>query len=260
MTRGWLGANPFWAARFALLGVLYVAVVAELAVRWARTRTAPSTARMAVNVGMWIVELMLRGLTFGFRLAVATWVARLAASRLPWTLSTSVLGYVLVDFVYYWHHRLLHVTDLGWAIHATHHTSEEMTLLSTIRLSWVEAGIKYLFYLPLVVVGFDPLQVFFLVELNSITQFWCHTETIGPIRWLDPWLNTPQNHRQHHARARARAEGNYGSNLIVWDRLFGTYHEGPRELPFGIEDRRDSLNPLRLQFGGLREWAQRLTQ
>ena len=99
-----------------------------------------------------------------------------------------------------------------------------------------------------------PGMVFFLAELNSATQFWCHTEIIGPIRWLDPWLNTPQNHRLHHARARAIADGNYGSNLMLWDRLFGTYRTGPRVLEFGVEGQRDSLNPLRLQFGSLWHW------
>jgi sterol desaturase/sphingolipid hydroxylase (fatty acid hydroxylase superfamily) len=243
--------------RYALLGVLYVAVMTELAIRWVRTREPPSTARIAVNVGIWTVELGLRGATFGLRLAIATWVARYAVLHVPASLGSAIVAYVLVDFTYYWQHRLMHVTKLGWALHATHHTSEEMTLLSTIRVSWAEASLKYLFYLPLVFVGFDPLQIFFLVELNSVTQFWTHTETIGPIGWLDPWLNTPQNHRQHHARDRAQADGNYGSNLIVWDRLFGTYHTGPRTLAFGIEGRPDSLNPFLLQFGPLRDWLLR---
>ena len=142
---GWIGANPFWTYRYAFLIVLYVAVLGELALRFVRAGTRPSTARLAVNMGMWSVELAIRGATFGFRLAIATWVSRYALFHLPWTIATSCVAYVLVDFIYYWHHRLLHVTKLGWAIHATHHTSEEMTLLSTIRLSWVEAGIKYLF-------------------------------------------------------------------------------------------------------------------
>jgi sterol desaturase/sphingolipid hydroxylase (fatty acid hydroxylase superfamily) len=254
MAGGWLTANPFWVFRYAFLAILYLAVIAELFVRWLRTGARASSARIAVNVGMWMVELSFRGATFGLRLAVATWASRYAIHHFERTVFAGVVGYVLVDFIYYWHHRLLHVTKLGWAIHATHHTSEEMTLLSTIRLSWVEAGIKYLFYLPLVFLGFDPLQVFFLVELNSVTQFWCHTELIGPLSWLDPWLNTPQNHRLHHARARALAEGNYGSNFIIWDRIFGTYHTGPRVLTYGIEGQRDSLNPFRLQFGSLWVW------
>ena len=249
MPRSWIGNNPFWIYRYLLMAVFYVAIVTENVVRWLRTRAQPSVPRMVVNCGMWFVELMARGASFGLRVAIGMTVSRFALYHLPRTLLTAVIGYVCVDFVYYWHHRLLHMTRLGWAIHSTHHTSEELTLLSTIRLSWVEAAIKYLFYLPVVLLGFDPLQVFFLVELNSVTQFWCHTETIGPLRWLDPWLNTPQNHRLHHARSRAVAECNYGSNFIVWDQLFGTYRTGPRSLEFGIEGQRDSLNPFRLQFG-----------
>jgi sterol desaturase/sphingolipid hydroxylase (fatty acid hydroxylase superfamily) len=254
MAEGWIEANPFWTFRYAFLGFLYVAVLGEFAMRWLRSRALPSTARMAVNVGIWIVELVCRGATFGLRFAIATWLSRYALCHFRWTVLSSVVGYVLVDFVYYWQHRLLHVTSVGWAIHATHHTSEEMTLLATVRLNWVEATVKYLFYIPIVLFGFEPLQVFFLLGVNQIAEFWCHTEVVGPIAWLDPWLNTPQNHRLHHARDRSQAEGNYGSNLIIWDRLFGTYREGPRTLEYGIEGQRDSLNPFRLQFAMLWQW------
>ena len=90
------------------------------------------------------------------------------------------------------------------------------------------------------------------VELNLIAQFWCHTDTIGPLRWLDPWLNTPSNHRIHHSRSRTLADCNYGSTLMVWDKLFGTYRAGREGIEYGIEGERESLNPFVLQFGYLR--------
>jgi sterol desaturase/sphingolipid hydroxylase (fatty acid hydroxylase superfamily) len=255
-----LAANPFWQYRYFFAGVLLAAVLAESIVRLARFGLPLSTPRVLVNSGMWGAELFVRGATFGLRFATGTWLAQFGLPRQPFTIGTSVACYVLVDFIYYWRHRFLHSTSLGWAIHSTHHSSEEMTVLATVRLSWIESAIDYFFYIPLVLVGFDPLQVFFLVELNAASQLWCHTDTIGPIRALDPWLNTPFNHRIHHARARERAECNYGSTLMLWDKLFGTYRTGQRDLEYGIEGQRESLNPFRLQLGPLWQLLTRRTQ
>jgi sterol desaturase/sphingolipid hydroxylase (fatty acid hydroxylase superfamily) len=240
-----------WQYRIYFALLLYLAVAVESVVRFVRQGRALSTAKVAVNVSMWGVELFVRGTTFWMRYALGALLATVALAHLPWTISTSLLCYLLVDFIYYFRHRFWHSTKLGWAVHSTHHTSEEMNVLAAIRLSWIESIFDYLFYLPLVLIGFDPLQVFLMVELNLIAQFWCHTDTIGPLPWLDPWLNTPSNHRMHHARARTVAECNYGSTLMLWDKLFGTYRRGEEGIEYGIEDGRDSLNPFTLQFGHL---------
>ena len=34
---------------------------------------------------------------------------------------------------------------------------------------------------------------------------------------------TAQQHHVHHAHALSQSNSNYGCNLILWDRLFGTY-------------------------------------
>jgi sterol desaturase/sphingolipid hydroxylase (fatty acid hydroxylase superfamily) len=33
-----------------------------------------------------------------------------------------------------------------------------------------------------------------------------------------------QQHHVHHAHKRDQADSNYGCNIILWDRLFGTYN------------------------------------
>ena len=124
-------------------------------------------------------------------------------------------------------------------------------MMSTFRISWVEAPLSYFAFAPMALAGFDPVLLFFLIELNDVSQIWCHTDVIGPIRWLDPWLNTPQNHRRHHARDRSIADGNYSATFMIWDHLFGTFRSDAYDGPFGIEGTPSTANPFRLQFGPL---------
>lgn len=46
----------------------------------------------------------------------------------------------------------------------------------------------------------------------------------GPLRLL---LVTPDMHRIHHSLDRRETDSNYGFNLAVWDRIFGTYRVAP---------------------------------
>jgi sterol desaturase/sphingolipid hydroxylase (fatty acid hydroxylase superfamily) len=245
------GLGPVWQFRVGFAALLYVSVVVETLVLYVRHGRALSAPRAVTNLTILIVELAMRVVTFSVRYAAGLWLAALAPVHFRWTVASSLACYLLVDVVYYFRHRFWHSTGWGWAVHSTHHSSEEMNLLAAIRLSWIEALVDYLLYLPLVLAGFDPLQLLVMVELNLFAQFWCHTDTIGPLPWLDPWLNTPWNHRRHHARSRTLADGNYGSTFMVWDRLFGTYRAGCARVDYGIDGERESLNPLALQFGYL---------
>jgi sterol desaturase/sphingolipid hydroxylase (fatty acid hydroxylase superfamily) len=40
-------------------------------------------------------------------------------------------------------------------------------------------------------------------------------------------LVTPDMHRVHHSVVRAETDSNFGFNLSIWDRLFGTYRAQP---------------------------------
>lgn len=162
--------------------------------------------------------------------------------------------FVLVEFVYYWIHRLSHEVRWLWATHAVHHSSEEMTFMSAIRLGWTNlfSG-GWLLYLPLVLSGFDPRMVFGLLAFNLHYQFFLHTEAFGrwgPLEWL---LNTPAHHRVHHASNTVYLDCNYGGVLIVFDRLFGTFvAEQPDEpIRYGLVHRLGTNNPFAIAFG---EW------
>ena len=90
------------------------------------------------------------------------------------------------------------------------------------------------FYLPWILLGFDPILVLGFQLFAFHYQAWLHTETIGPLGWLDRWLNTPANHRMHHSRARQHRDVNMGAILMIWDRLFGTYAAPEEAIRHGI--------------------------
>ena len=235
-----------------LIGLAFI----ESAVRHLVLQRPVDKKTITVNLGMWLVELVLRTASGGIRWVVFSEAATLAPWTWPLNAGTWVLLYVLVDLFYYTRHRLLHRTRLGWALHAPHHASTDLSLTSALRLGWIQRVLDDFFYVPLVLLGAPTLAVFIAVELNHASQLWCHTEVIGRLSWLDRFLNTPSNHRVHHARDRAYADSNYGATFMIWDKLLGTYRPEPREpFPLGWTAPYAGTNPLVIQFRGLQEWV-----
>jgi len=169
------------------------------------------------------------------------------------------VGFLLVEFAYYWFHRASHRVAWLWASHSVHHSAEQLTLLSSLRLGWTNAlSGGWLFYLPLVFLGFDPRLVLGVLVLDLRYQFFLHTEAVGrlgPLEWI---FNTPAHHRVHHASNAPYLDRNFGGILIIFDRLFGTLAiERPEEpLRYGLVHRPSSRNPIRIALG---EWAHLLS-
>ena len=168
----------------------------------------------------------------------------------------ALLGlFVGSEFFYYWHHRASHRVRWMWATHSVHHSATRMNLTAAIRLGWTgNISGNFLFFLPLAWIGFHPFAVIAMLGVNLLYQFFIHTELaprLGPLEWV---LNTPSHHRVHHASNEACLDKNYGGILIVFDRLFGTFTEAPKEEPlrYGLVGGTPSYNPLRVAFG---EWA-----
>jgi sterol desaturase/sphingolipid hydroxylase (fatty acid hydroxylase superfamily) len=159
-----------------------------------------------------------------------------------------------VEFCYYWFHRASHRVRWLWATHAVHHSATRFNLSAAVRLGWTgQLTGGFLFFLPLAAIGFHPAAIAMMLALGLLYQFFLHTALpvhLGPLEWV---LNTPRHHRVHHACNEACLDTNYGSTLIVFDRLFGTFAEAPGDEPmrFGVKGRAPSNNPVRIAFG---EW------
>ncbi len=171
-------------------------------------------------------------------------------SALPW-----VVLFLLVELVYYWHHRASHTVRWLWATHSVHHSPTRFNLTAGIRLGWTGAiSGHFLFYVPLALIGFHPLAIAAMLGANLGYQFFIHSELsprLGPLEWV---LNTPTHHKVHHACNEECLDRNFGGTLIVFDRLFGTFAAPPKDEPlrYGLAGREPSHDPVAIVFG---EWV-----
>ncbi|MEN0060626.1 MAG: sterol desaturase family protein [Myxococcota bacterium] len=179
-------------------------------------------------------------------------VAAFVPWSIPTTWFTALACVLLVDFGYYWEHRLGHEVNWFWAsFHATHHSANHFDQTVGARLSFTEhllnwPALAILFIM--VGLGFHPLLVVSSYGLVLAWQQWIHTETIGRLPWLDGWLNTPSNHRVHHGRNPEYLDRNYGGILMIWDRLFGTYAPEVTPVDYGLVHRVESHHPFWVHF------------
>lgn len=150
-----------------------------------------------------------------------------------------LLNFVVVDYLYYWNHRLLHSSRV-WAAHAVHHTPSHVDVFVASRNTlWTPLVIVYVWANGLFVFLLDDASAFVLsAAITASLDLWRHT-AFGPRpgsllhRALRPAFITPHEHRWHHSRDRFGC--NFGANLALWDRLHGTYYS-PDKTPerFGV--------------------------
>jgi sterol desaturase/sphingolipid hydroxylase (fatty acid hydroxylase superfamily) len=206
-------------------------------------------ANVAIEIGNRILDNTVIGAVFiiGF-----LFTEQFAVSEIPVTWWSWLLAIIAVDFTYYWMHRIEHERRILWAVHSVHHSSQEYNLTTALRLSWLESLYEWLFFIPLLLIGFDAIQVLASLFAVVLYQTWIHTEKVGKLGWLDGILNTPSVHRVHHATNPDYIDKNYGGILIIWDRLFGTYQAENEKPIYGLTTQLESSNPLTINFGEFR--------
>jgi sterol desaturase/sphingolipid hydroxylase (fatty acid hydroxylase superfamily) len=166
-----------------------------------------------------------------------------------------VLLFFLDDLIYYLMHRSNHEVRLLWAGHVSHHSAIKMNYATALRQGVMERVHKYFFWLPLPLLGFDPLMIFTMMSISLFYQFWLHTELVGRLpSWYESIFNTPSHHRVHHASNIRYLDCNHAGTLIIWDKLFGTFsEEAPCEPPvYGLTVNLTSYNPIHV---ALHEYA-----
>jgi sterol desaturase/sphingolipid hydroxylase (fatty acid hydroxylase superfamily) len=104
------------------------------------------------------------------------------------------------------------------------------------------------FFAPMALAGFSPEMVLIAGAINLLYQYWIHTETMDRLGLLEWVLNTPSHHRVHHGVNPQYLDRNYGSILIVWDRLFGTFEAEVEKPVYGLTKNIESHNPLWIAF------------
>jgi sterol desaturase/sphingolipid hydroxylase (fatty acid hydroxylase superfamily) len=162
------------------------------------------------------------------------------------------------DFLYYWLHRFDHEIRFFWATHVTHHSSKKMNFTVGFRSSVFQPLYRFIYFSPLPLLGFKPLDILFVYAATQIWGIFVHTELIKKMGWLEYILVTPSHHRVHHASNPKYLDKNMGMFLIVWDKLFGTFQKELNEkeyqpINYGLTKNLENPNAITVV---LHEWAQ----
>jgi len=245
--------------------LLVFAVLIVLQQVWPRRKVPGGWRRWATNVGLVVVSTIILRVAFpvlavGLAVNVQDSGVGLLAALPP--VAAVVVGVVLLDLVIYWQHRLLHRLPLLWRLHRVHHSDTSFDVSTGVRFHPLEIvlsmGIKFA---AILLLGIAPLAVLIFEVVLSAGALFTHTNVRLPagldrrLRWL---FVTPDMHRVHHSWHRDETDSNFGFNLSLWDRVFGTYRDQPRDgheqMTIGLPEFRDSrdqslvellLNPIR---------------
>lgn len=163
---------------------------------------------------------------------------------------TWVILFFVDDLFYYIFHRVSHESRLFWNFHVVHHSSEQYNLSVAVRQSWFSGILHWIFYAPIMLLGFAPWMFATMHGFNLIYQFWIHTKVIKRLGPLEYILNTPSHHRVHHGVNEQYLDKNYAGVLIIWDRMFGSFTNESEEPRYGIIKPIESYNPLWINTHG----------
>jgi len=157
--------------------------------------------------------------------------------ELPPLLAT-LAAVLALDFALWLQHLASHKIPLLWRLHQVHHADRDVDFTTGIRFHPIEIGLSMPYkVLWVFALGASPLAVvLFEVILNGCSLF-NHANIALPApleRVLRAVIVTPDMHRVHHSIERREHDSNYGFNLSIWDRLFGTYTHEPAKGHLGM--------------------------
>ena len=140
---------------------------------------------------------------------------------------------LIFDFAIWLQHLITHKVPLLWRLHRVHHADVDMDVTTAIRFHPVEIALSMLLKIGLVyLLGPAAIAiVIFEIILNGTAMF-NHSNLALPAgldRIMRKVLVTPDMHRVHHSVQRSEHDSNYGFCLSIWDQLFGTYIEQPKD-------------------------------
>ena len=151
-------------------------------------------------------------------------------------LAQLALALVIAELPQYWLHRWQHEHDWLWRFHSVHHSAPRLYWLNAARFHPVDLGLLYLVgYVPLIALGCPEETIMLFALFDAVFGMLQHGNIDVRLGWLNRVFSMAEPHRWHHSRVLDEANTNYGSNLIVWDLVFGTFFlPGDRQPPAAI--------------------------
>ena len=198
-------------------------------------------------LGNIIVAFAIKGSVLAFHIYLYQFRAFDFVNQIPiWALW--IITFISIDLVFYVYHRMSHRIRFLWAIHLSHHSSEEMNFAVSFRQAWFGPISKIPFFMILPLLGFDPTIIAVAGVISTLWGIVGHTQVIGKLGPLELIFNTPSHHRVHHGSNKQYIDKNYGNLLIIWDRMFGTFEPEGEEVKFGLVNNVNTFNPVKVTF------------
>jgi sterol desaturase/sphingolipid hydroxylase (fatty acid hydroxylase superfamily) len=157
------------------------------------------------------------------------------------------LTLVVIDFVYYIQHYLLHRIPVLWRLHRTHHSDLEYDFTTGVRFHPFESVYSTAALMgAILALGAPPVAVLASQLLAVAVALVEHANIRVPFsldRVLRVVVVTPDMHRIHHSQDVREGESNFSNTFSWWDRLFGTYVDQPAAghdgIVFGVAELSD---------------------
>ncbi|GMT41313.1 MAG: sterol desaturase [bacterium] len=218
------------------LGVLVIMALWEIAAP-RRGLTVSKTMRWVNNLGLVFFNSFILRVLFP---AAAVGVAVMAGQQ-GWGLFnvyelplyvTVIASVVIMDFVIYVQHIMVHAIPILWRLHRVHHADPDFDVTTGARFHTLEIILSMLVKFATILLLGPPVVAVILFEIIlNVTAMFNHGNVGLPpaldrvLRWI---IVTPDMHRVHHSVEDDEANSNFGFSLTWWDRLFGTYRDQPR--------------------------------
>lgn len=236
----------------AFAAVLIAMVAWEMSVPW-RQRHQPRALRWSGNWGLFLIDILAVRLLFPLGGAgVALYAAHNSYGlfnqiAFPAWLA-GIIGFLALDCLIYWQHRLFHAIPVLWRLHRMHHADTELDVSSGIRFHPIEILLSMAIKsTAILILGIPAVTVIIFEIVLNATSMFNHSNIRIPEKW-EPWLRlvvvTPAQHVIHHSTEQRETDANFGFNLPWWDWMFGSYIAEPRngydKMMIGLSEFRDS--------------------
>ncbi len=212
--------------------------------------TRDTLNNLSLGLGTLITQTFSKLLIFyAFRYAYKFHAVSLSNSWRVW-----ILAFLACELCYYWFHRASHEVNWFWVSHVVHHSSEQFNLSVAVRLPWFPhlTG-KFLFWIWMPVLGFNPVMIMLIMQLEDFYQGFLHTKTVQKLPAIVEYIfNTPSHHRVHHSSNFEYLDKNHGGVIILFDRLFGTFGKEVTTPSYGLTYKKGSDNVIHIMF---HEWT-----
>lgn len=210
-------------------------------------KTQDTLCTIGLLAGNIIVAFSIKGLILALHFYLYQYKIFELSGMLPLWLFW-ILTFVVIDLVFYIYHRMSHRIRFLWAIHLSHHSSEEMNFAVSFRQAWFGPISKIPFFMVLPLLGFDPTIIAAAGVMSTLWGIVGHTQIVGRLGFVEWIFNTPSHHRVHHGSNKQYIDKNYGNLLIIWDKMFGTFEPEKEKVKFGLVNNVNTFNPTKITF------------